>query len=432
MNVSKYDELKKIIMTYNINNNSNAINILNDMTREELLLFSLKICQEVYKLDENKINIAEKNNSQNSSISSNSNTKSDNSEITNNDESGCSQSEKKSFNTLSLKSGEHIEIKTTINVRKSKDLNGYPKLNNYTIIDKIGSGAYGKVYLAHNSITGKMYAMKVITRPTKKLKNNNLNSIQEEIAIMKKIRHKNLSSLYEVIDDINENKIYMVIDYINDGNILKKNGNIYEKINQKRVKKYLYQLTAALKYLHNHNIIHRDIKPENILLDKNDNVYLVDFGISEILCEKEMITKLRTGTLLYLAPELFSDAEILIGPVIDIWALGVTLFVMLYGYLPFDGETFSEIKENITQKSPKFPDDADPIQIDLINKILCKDPNKRISLNEIRQHPFMEKKKIKKEKLKKEKEIKHIVIHENEINNAFTRKLSCNFSDEKI
>lgn len=439
MDIHNYDNLKKIIMSHNINNMNNAINILNDLPRDELLLLSLKICQEIYNNKKDNEDYIKNIDSNNSPKSSSSDKKSNNSSLImndsndfydsndQNDSNSNPQKNKNPFNTSSLRSDEYREIKTTTIVKKSKDSNGYPNLNNYTIIDKIGSGSYGKVYLARDSITDKLYAMKVIIKPTDKLKNDNLVSIQREIAIMKKIRHKNVSSLYEVIDDKNENKIYIVIDYIDNGTILKKKENNYERINSKKVKKYLYQLTAGLKYLHKHNIIHRDIKPDNILLDKNDNVFLVDFGVSEFLCEKEMMTKLRTGTLLFFSPELFSNVKNLIGPPIDIWALGITLFAMLYGYLPFNGESFCEIKENITKKIPIFPEYATPQQIDLLHKILCKDPNKRITLEGIRQHPFMKKKITIKDKLS---ENKNIVISEHEIINAFTRKISGDIYDD--
>jgi serine/threonine protein kinase len=183
----------------------------------------------------------------------------------------------------------------------------------------------------------------------------------------------------------------------------------------------MMQITAGLQYLHNHNIIHRDIKPENILMDSNDNVYLTDFGVSEFFCEKNMMTNMRKGTLLFFSPELFNSNEKLNGIMIDIWALGVTLFAMLYGYLPFNGDSFFEIKQNILNEEPIYPDYATEIQKDLFNRFFCKDPSKRITLDEIRLHKFMKKKDNMRD---------NIITQNNtsiaEIHDAFSKKYSSN------
>lgn len=414
------DKLKKVMELYKIHNLNNAVNILNDLDKEELLKLSLKLCQEIYKNDNIDNNlIGEDSSSYNSSTT-------DDSVITPNSEKNNSSSDSsnnKPFNTSSLKSSEHKEIKTTYHVNKSKTSEGYPNINNYIIVEKIGKGAYGKVYLAIDTGTNKPYAMKVIMKATNKLKNNELHVIQREVAIMKKIRHKNIASLIEVIDDKNENRIYLVMDYVDNGIILKKKDHcLYEKISEKKTKKYMQQITAGLQYLHNHNIVHRDIKPENILSDNNGNIYLSDFGVSEIFCEKEMMTTMRKGTLLFFSPELFCSNEKLNGVMIDVWALGVTLFAMLYGYLPFNGESFSEIKENVLTNDPIYPDLATEIQKDLLSKILCKDPFKRISLSEIRMHEFMKKKKtIFSEKTKY---LDNTNLSKIDIQNAFSEKYS--------
>jgi serine/threonine protein kinase len=416
------NKINKILKEYNIDNLNNAANILNDLQKDELLRLSLKICQELYKKDDfinitinnklpiyNQIDDDESPSSKKSSCSSSL------------DISSNESLDKKPFNTSSLDSKEHTEIIMTNKVKKSKTNDGYPNLNNYVIMDKIGKGTYGKVYLAYDTISNKHYAIKVLFRSLNKFKDDNLSSIKKEIAILKKIKHKYIASLYEVIDDQNDNKIYLVIDYINNGPILKqsKNGYLYEKINNKKARNYMFQITAGLQYLHNHNIIHRDIKPENILLDTNDNVFLVDFGVSEILCEKTMMTSIRTGTLLFFAPELFLQEDFL-GPPIDIWALGVTLFAMLYGYLPFNGNSFDEIKNNILNNDIHYPPFSKKHEKDLLSKILNKDPNKRITLTEIRNHPFMKKKKYNNNL----QNIISIKVSDSEIKNAFTQKIS--------
>jgi [calcium/calmodulin-dependent protein kinase] kinase len=365
----KYLFLKSILKDkYNISNIKDAIININDFDRDKLLLLCINLCNEIYNEDENeKSTLLNEANRRNSSKSKNN--------------SALSISSSDTFNSVSIDSKEHEEIITTTIINKSKSDEGYPKLNNYIIIEKIGAGSYGKVYLAYNKKNGKKFAIKVIN----KCKTLYIN----EINILKKINHKNIVNLHEIIDCEFENQIYVVLNHINGNTIMQKNTNdSYFKMSKIKIKKYIRYITAGLKYLHNHNIVHRDIKPENLMIDKKDNVYIIDFGISEILNETTMTSK-KSGTLLFAPPELFSDENEINGFAIDIWSLGVTLFIMLYGYFPFNGDSFDEISNSIKNDAIFIPSDADAFEIDIINKILEKDPKKRITLSEIRKHPFM-------------------------------------------
>jgi serine/threonine protein kinase len=427
MNNNDYENIKKKLKLHYINNSNKFDEIFENLSKGELINFSLKIYQELH--DKGSDNVILNNLTFDDSIDSNhqmlNNLTFDDS-IDSNDKSSNSSKlsdnnkpNNKTFRSCSLRSRELDEIKMTDLVKLEKK-NGYFRINNYTLIDKIGQGSYGKVYQAIDE-NNNIYAIKVINKINNKLCKYELQNIQKEIAIMKKLRHKNIVSLYEVIDDPTEKRVYIVMQYIENGPIMIRNSDdTYNILPENKIKIYIYQLTAGLQYLHNHEIIHRDIKPENILVDLNDNVYLVDFGVSENLCDTNMETSLRTGTILFFAPELFNnDNKSMYGPAIDIWALGVTIFIMLYGYVPFDGDTFFEIKKTIINEDPKYPQSATKIQKDFLNKILCKNVQKRSTISGIRKHPYM--RKIIK-KLKNINNTTHLYnLSDDEINKAISK-----------
>ena len=263
----------------------------------------------------------------------------------------------------------------------------YPKtkINFYKIGRRIGHGAFGKVNIALNSLCGKIVAIKSFN------KNKDFYSksqILYEIKIMKKIREcKNVVKIFETF----ENKKYfcIVMENIPGGNLLNI-INKMTKLSEKISKIIFYQLIITIKYLHNLNIIHRDIKPDNILLDLNNNIKLSDFGIS-LQIKKNIFIKDHVGTPAFLAPEILIKNENGYEPFkTDIWSSGVVLFYMLTGIFPFRGNSEDELHKNIIKgKFPKLNDfNLSKECIDLINKILEINPNKRINLDEILNHSW--------------------------------------------
>ena len=262
-------------------------------------------------------------------------------------------------------------------------------IKDFTLLKLIGEGSFGKVYLVKHNKTGSYYAIKQIS----KLNKNNQQGqtyFRREIEIMYKIHQNNVVRLYNHFED-NE-YCYFVMEYVQNGNLFEqaswKNNKCYSSYD---VAKIIKELICAIYYLHNMNppIIHRDIKPENILIDKNGFVKLTDFGWSNYVNSNE-IRSTYCGTPLYLAPEMIK--EIGHDEHLDIWCIGVLIFELLTGEVPFKGEDLKSLNNNILNLKISWTKDINSVAKNLISKILKPDPKDRISLVEMLQHPFFKEK----------------------------------------
>lgn len=261
----------------------------------------------------------------------------------------------------------------------------YLKINEYTLYNIIGSGTQGTVFYALKN--KEEYAVKIISRFSKTLRFS-MNT-KNEIEVMKKLDNKNVIKLQDVIFNKNNDNLYLIMQYAHKGQIIKKENGNYKKLSRNKVVNYGLQIMNGIKYLHDNNIIHNDIKPENILLDKNDNVYISDFGVSEII--DNSFLSLRAGTFLYFSPEKFLIGDKIYGEPIDIWAFGVTLYIMLYGCFPYNGKNYKEIKYNVLNEKTIILPEMTKTEIDLFEKIFNKDPVGRIKLEQIMNHDFFTK-----------------------------------------
>ena len=217
--------------------------------------------------------------------------------------------------------------------------------------------------------------------------------IENEIAILKRIRHPNIVRLHEVIEEREEDLIYLVMDYAERGPIVKMETG--EDGQQRctpitpvsKVREYSLQIANALLYLHKRKILHRDIKPDNILIDKDGRVKICDFGISYINRHDDEATSLTTrgmkGTPAFLSPEVCSGQ--LFTTKSDVWSLGVTIYVMLFGVLPFNGHSTAEVMSSIVTRTLEFPTDiscSHPFWQKVLRSLLAKDPTKRMTLEQ--------------------------------------------------
>lgn len=361
------------------------------------------------------------------------------------------------LSTMSTASLMRPPVHETNQVATAVDQKGNKMINCYTIIANLGQGAYGKVKLAQDMESGGNVAIKIIDKKHLKKRIGGVGAVDQdsalkrEIAIMKKVRHRNCVSLYEVIDDPDSQKLYLIMDYVPNGPVVRLkpqqlsaalldamehdtlvNGVVYDKellrcavrqradggspalteaekksnptiftcrpLKQSTCAMYLRQLVSGLRYMHKRNLVHHDIKPDNILLGSNHQVFLTDFGVSEILTStrphandaddndaangaKEAgsggngdgnssdsdspnstaraagnAPRLGAGTLLFTAPELFDqsiDAAAIDPFLTDVWALGVTLYCMLVGVSPFSGNCYPDVSRNIQNET--FP-----------------------------------------------------------------------------
>ena len=262
-------------------------------------------------------------------------------------------------------------------------------IKDFTILGTIGEGSFGKVSLVRHNKTGSQYAIKQIS----KLNKNNQEGktyFRREIEIMYKIHQSNVVRLFSHFED-NE-YCYFVMEYVENGNLFCqpqwKNNHCFLSTD---VAKIIKEVICAVYYLHNMNppIIHRDIKPENVLIDKDGVAKLTDFGWSNYVDSKE-IRSTYCGTPVYLAPEMIK--EIGHDEHLDIWCIGVLLFELLTGNVPFKGKDIQSLNNNILSLKISWPKDIDPIAKNLIFKILKPNPNERISLRDMLKHPFFKEK----------------------------------------
>ncbi|PWY70184.1 calcium/calmodulin dependent protein kinase [Aspergillus heteromorphus CBS 117.55] len=323
-------------------------------------------------------------------------------------------------------------VKETLNARSEyttsqDDGTAEHRINQYVIKQEIGRGSFGAVHLATDQF-GNEYAVKefskarlrkraqshLLRRPRgpkrpsdgfnsplhrrppgeEEHKENALYLIKEEIAIMKKLNHNNLVSLMEVLDDPAEDSLYMVMEMCKKGVIMKvgleERADPYD---DDQCRCWFRDLILGIEYLHAQGIVHRDIKPDNCLLTVDDVLKVVDFGVSEMF-EKDssMFTAKSAGSPAFLPPELcvvkHGDVS---GKAADIWSMGVTLYCLRYGKLPFEKQSIFELYEAIKNDPVVCEGETDGNFRDLMTRILEKDPAKRIQMEELREHPWVTK-----------------------------------------
>ena len=279
-----------------------------------------------------------------------------------------------------------------------KGLEPEATIKDFTILSTIGEGSFGKVFLVSHNKTKSKYAIKRINKLDKNNKEGKT-YFKREIEIMYKIHQSNIVRLFNHFED-NE-FCYFVMEYV-------ENGNLFDQPNWKNnkcfpsndVAKIIKDIICAVYYLHNMDppIIHRDIKPENVLIDKNGVAKLTDFGWSNYVDSNE-IRRTYCGTPVYLAPEMIE--EIGHDEHLDIWCIGVLLFELLTGNVPFKGKSIESLNNNILQLKITWPKDISITAKNLISKILKREPGERISLVDMLKHPFF-KQKLNNEHLEDE------------------------------
>jgi [calcium/calmodulin-dependent protein kinase] kinase len=214
-----------------------------------------------------------------------------------------------------------------------------------------------------------------------------LDLIKEEIAIMKKLNHSNLVSLIEVLDDPTEDSLYMVMEMCKKGVIMKVGlEQKTDPYDDEKCRLWFRDLILGIEYLHAQGIAHRDIKPDNCLLTGDDVLKVVDFGVSEMFAKNsDMYTAKSAGSPAFLPPELcvvkHGDVS---GKAADIWSMGVTLYCLRYGRIPFEKQSIFELYESIRNDPFHLEGETDENFTDLMYRILEKDPAKRITMQELR------------------------------------------------
>ncbi|KAL9650533.1 hypothetical protein ABK040_004752 [Willaertia magna] len=259
---------------------------------------------------------------------------------------------------------------------------------NYELGRTLGQGKYSKVKYGREIETGESYAIKIMNLNNIK-KEQMETQLKKEIAIMKIMKHEHIVSLKEVLQT--EHNIYIIMELVTGGELFDRIVAA-EKFDEITARRYFQQLVCAIEYCHKQGIAHRDLKPENLLLDSRDNLKITDFGLSSIVANKHGKQQLLTttcGTPNYVSPEVIKEKGY-DGFISDIWSMGVILFVMLSGKLPFDDKNIHNLFKKIESGKVEYPLQFSKDVKDLISKMLQVNPKKRITIPQIKNSKWFQ------------------------------------------
>ncbi|XP_075034402.1 calcium/calmodulin-dependent protein kinase kinase 2 isoform X2 [Mixophyes fleayi] len=288
------------------------------------------------------------------------------------------------------------------------------QLNQYRLKDEIGKGSYGVVKLAYNEDDNTYYAMKVLSK--KKLMRQAgfprrppprgakaatdgstqakglIERVHQEIAILKKLDHPNIVKLVEVLDDPSEDHLYMVFELVKRGAVM--DIPTTKPLTEDQARFHFQDLIKGIEYLHYQRIIHRDIKPSNLLVGEDGHIKIADFGVSNQFEGTDAFLSNTVGTPAFMAPETLSEtSRIFSGKALDVWAMGVTLYCFVFGQCPFMDERILSLHGKIKNQPlelPEQPEISEDLK-DLILRMLDKNPESRISVPDIKLHPWVTK-----------------------------------------
>ncbi|XP_062861056.1 NUAK family SNF1-like kinase 1 [Trichomycterus rosablanca] len=263
------------------------------------------------------------------------------------------------------------------NVRKHQHKHNLK--HRYELLETLGRGTYGKVKKAVERHTGRVVAIKSIRK--EKIKDEqDMVHIRREIEIMSSLRHPHIISIYEVFE--NKDKIVIVMEYASKGELY---DYISErrKLNERETRHFFRQIVSAVHHCHKKGVVHRDLKLENVLLDDNYNIKIADFGLSN-LYHKDKLLQTFCGSPLYASPEIVNGRPYR-GPEVDSWALGVLLYTLVYGTMPFDGGDHKRLIRQISKGEYREPPQSSDAR-GLIRWMLMVNPDRRATVEDIANH----------------------------------------------
>ncbi|XP_068768355.1 hormonally up-regulated neu tumor-associated kinase isoform X2 [Struthio camelus] len=263
-----------------------------------------------------------------------------------------------------------------------RDFQHTKRVGSYLIGRKLGEGSFAKVREGLHVLTGEKVAVKVIDKKRAKKDTYVTKNLRREGQIQQMIRHPNIAQLLDILET--ENSYYLVMELCPGGNLMHK---IYEKkrLEEHEARKYIRQLILAVEHLHRAGVVHRDLKIENLLLDEDNNIKLIDFGLSNcagILGYSDPFST-QCGSPAYAAPELLARKKY--GPKIDVWSIGVNMYAMLTGTLPFTVEPFSLralYQKMVDKEMNPFPTQLSTAAINFLRSLLEPDPAKRPNIQQ--------------------------------------------------
>ncbi|XP_037360615.1 serine/threonine-protein kinase SIK2 isoform X1 [Talpa occidentalis] len=252
----------------------------------------------------------------------------------------------------------------------------------YDIEGTLGKGNFAVVKLGRHRITKTEVAIKIIDKS--QLDAVNLEKIYREVQIMKLLDHPHIIKLYQVMET--KSMLYLVTEYAKNGEIFDYLAN-HGRLNECEARRKFWQILSAVDYCHERKVVHRDLKAENLLLDNNMNIKIADFGFGNFFKSGELLAT-WCGSPPYAAPEVFEGQQYE-GPQLDIWSMGVVLYVLVCGALPFDGPTLPILRQRVLEGRFRIPYFMSEDCEHLIRRMLVLDPSKRLTIAQIKEHKWM-------------------------------------------
>jgi len=328
------------------------------------------------------------------------------------------------------------DFRDKINYEKKYNFNNFTKVIEGIFPKQLGSGSFGRVFLVSHNETKELFALKTIEKRKIMMTYGKLDIIYDEINIHSKLYHQNIIKLYSVYED--DETINIILEYAKGGNLYQLIKDEKNGFSESKAFDYFIQVINAVYYLHSNNIIHRDIKPENILIGDDNKLKLCDFGWAKELTLENRST--FCGTMEYMAPEIVGSENYDYS--VDIWSLGILLYEMLFGHSPFNGKDTNNIILNIKSHELNYDDTNKKISNsckDLIQKLLNMNPQKRLKIKDILEHPFIKKhsKKFLSNKqltnsINKDKIENQLNKKLNDTNNSSNKKEDVNLNGKKL
>lgn len=246
----------------------------------------------------------------------------------------------------------------------------------------IGEGTFGKVRLGTHVLTGDKVAVKILEK--ERISDvADVERVSREIHILKLTRHPNIIQLYEIIETTKQ--LYLIMEYADGGELFDYIVN-QTRVHEREACKFFQQIISGMEYVHKLSVVHRDMKPENLLLDHDKSIKIVDFGLSNTFKPDEFL-KTAWGSPWYAAPEMIAGKNYE-GPKADIWSWGVILYALVWGFLPFEDHNTATLYKKILDGDYTVPDFISSDVKDLILKVLVTDPEKRYSIEDIKNHKW--------------------------------------------
>ncbi|KAK9709731.1 Serine/threonine-protein kinase [Basidiobolus ranarum] len=281
-------------------------------------------------------------------------------------------------------------------VQRSYSSRSRKYIGNYQLTKTLGTGSMGKVKLGVHHVTGEKVAVKIISRMQRsngdpaqssgspsKDENKEIRVIREA-SIMSLLVHPNIVRLKDIV--VHPNHYYLFLEYISGGQLLDYIIS-HGKLKEKNARKFARQICSALDYCHRNSVVHRDLKIENILIGSDGSIKIIDFGLSNLYSPRSHLSTF-CGSLYFAAPELLS-ARAYTGPEVDIWSMGIVLYVLVCGKVPFDDKSMPALHAKIKRGYVEYPNWLSSECKHLLSRMLVTNPVERASMGEVIHHPWM-------------------------------------------